>query len=48
MEYLGREIRLSTAGKQVCPARAKNSVIELSLASSIAKLYGFIGFRVVS
>jgi hypothetical protein len=36
-----------TAGKEVCPEIAKTSLIELSFASSIAKLYGFVGFRVV-
>jgi len=38
---------LSNAGKEVCPEIAKTSLFDLSLASSIAKLYGFAGFRVV-
>jgi hypothetical protein len=38
---------LSNAGKEVCPEIAKTSLFDRSLASSIAKLYAFVGFRVV-
>ena len=42
-----RETRLSTAGREVCLEIAKTSLFDRSLASSIAKLYAFVGFRVV-
>jgi len=41
-----RETRLSTAGREVCLEIAKTSLFDLSLTSSIAKLYGFAGFGV--
>jgi hypothetical protein len=37
--------RLSTAGENACPKTAKTGLIDLSLAFSIAKLYGFVDFR---
>lgn len=40
-------MRPSTAGKKVCPEIAKTSLIDLSLACSIGKSYGFEGFDVV-
>lgn len=42
-----RQNESTIPGKEVCPEIPKTSFIDLSLASSIAKLYGFGGFRVV-
>jgi len=36
-----------TAGKEVYPGIGNTSLIDVSLASSIARLYDFDGFRVV-